>query len=63
MNLFRLAGDMIHLFSIFALLFRITTNKSVKGALKLPLLPVHRTTVECRSNVVCYYQDIAMARR
>lgn len=31
MNLFRLAGDMIHLFSIFALLFRITTNKSVKG--------------------------------
>jgi hypothetical protein len=49
------------------LLFRITTNKSVKGALKLPLklplLPVHRTTVECRSNVVCYYQDIAMARR
>lgn len=31
MNLFRLAGDMLHLFSILCMLFKITSSKSVKG--------------------------------
>lgn len=33
MNIFRLAGDMMHLLSIVVLLLKITATKSCRGAL------------------------------
>jgi len=50
MNIFRLAGDMSHVFSILVLLLRLRVAKNAQGMDRCPLQELcafHICTVEC----------------